>query len=436
MFTDKYIKAIKYTYPPCRIYEHGSDKGFGIQVSKNAKTFFIQYKSPISNKRRFMKMGSYPSTSLSSARKSCQIARELVDKGQDPQIERENEIRRQNATIKESKEQERIDRMTGSVDDLFDSYIRQLRKNGKRAAQDVELLYKKDIKPKLGKLKAKDVKPSEIREVIRNVYMRGAKIRASQVRTFLMAAYSHGIRSENDPTTNIESLFRLDFNPVRDIPVPAKPSVGERNLSNIEIYKLWHSLETTRMSLHMQVALKLLLATGGQRVEEVLGMRYSELDFDRQLWELAPIRTKNNKPHVVPLTDLSISIIKELSILQSDSDYVFPNRDNPNIPIPHRSLSKAVKRFSDKQIDSQSGIGRFTPRDLRRTVKSRMGELGISKEIRDILQNHARNDVSSKHYDRFDYLEPKRVAMNKWTEHLIHIIMDDVFQHNVIQIGR
>lgn len=46
----------------------------------------------------------------------------------------------------------------------------------------------------------------------------------------------------------------------------------------------------------------------------------------------------------------------------------------------------------------------FTARDLRRTCKTLMGEAGISKEIRDRIQNHALNDVSSKHYDRYDYL--------------------------------
>ncbi|MEY0164830.1 integrase, partial [Providencia rettgeri] len=60
----------------------------------------------------------------------------------------------------------------------------------------------------------------------------------------------------------------------------------------------------------------------------------------------------------------------------------------------------------------------FTARDLRRTCKTLMGEIGISKEIRDRIQNHALNDVSSKHYDRYDYLNEKRVALTKWEEKL------------------
>jgi hypothetical protein len=43
-----------------------------------------------------------------------------------------------------------------------------------------------------------------------------------------------------------------------------------------------------------------------------------------------------------------------------------------------------------------------------------MGAAGISKEIRDRIQNHALNYVSSKHYDRYDYLTEKRMALEIW----------------------
>ena len=56
----------------------------------------------------------------------------------------------------------------------------------------------------------------------------------------------------------------------------------------------------------------------------------------------------------------------------------------------------------------------FIGRDIRRTCKTLMGPLLISKELRDRIQNHAFNDVSSKHYDRHDYLEEKRNALELW----------------------
>ena len=51
-----------------------------------------------------------------------------------------------------------------------------------------------------------------------------------------------------------------------------------------------------------------------------------------------------------------------------------------------------------------------------------MGQIGISKEMRDRIQNHALTDVSTKHYDRYDYMTEKRQAMNKWSRKLGSII--------------
>ena len=50
-----------------------------------------------------------------------------------------------------------------------------------------------------------------------------------------------------------------------------------------------------------------------------------------------------------------------------------------------------------------------------------MGEIGIEKSIRDRIQNHALNDVSSKHYDRYDYLQEKKTALLVWEKYLIEL---------------
>ena len=67
-------------------------------------------------------------------------------------------------------------------------------------------------------------------------------------------------------------------------------------------------------------------------------------------------------------------------------------------------------------------IEKFVPRDLRRTFKTLTGKAGISKEIRDRLQNHALQDVSSLHYDRYDYLKEKRAAMDIWNDYFNDIL--------------
>ena len=52
--------------------------------------------------------------------------------------------------------------------------------------------------------------------------------------------------------------------------------------------------------------------------------------------------------------------------------------------------------------------------DVRRTAKTVLGQQGVAKDWRDRLHGHAMTDVSSKHYDRHDYLDEKRQAMAAW----------------------
>jgi hypothetical protein len=60
--------------------------------------------------------------------------------------------------------------------------------------------------------------------------------------------------------------------------------------------------------------------------------------------------------------------------------------------------------------------------------------------MRDRLQNHARGgDVSSRHYDRYDYLLEKRAAMARWSTYLDRIIAgtagEEPAHNNLIQLA-
>jgi len=62
-----------------------------------------------------------------------------------------------------------------------------------------------------------------------------------------------------------------------------------------------------------------------------------------------------------------------------------------------------------------------------------MGKAGISKELRDRIQNHSLTDVSSKHYDRYDYMKEKRHGLKVWNDYL-ELILDP--EKNVMRLDR
>ena len=63
-----------------------------------------------------------------------------------------------------------------------------------------------------------------------------------------------------------------------------------------------------------------------------------------------------------------------------------------------------------------------TNRDLRRTWKTLAGKAGVPKEIRDRIQNHALQDVSSRNYDRWTYMPEKRAGMEQWNKFVMEML--------------
>lgn len=403
-FTDLSIKALKPTGVPYRRYEAGADKGFGIQVSaKGAKTFFQFY--VIEGKRRFMRLGAYPDTSLFEARQLARNARKLTDQNIDPQV------------VAESKRQE--EKINGSVLQLFESYVEKMKTGGKRSFKEVRRCLMNDAYPHIGQMRAKDVRPHHIRNILFRLINRGSEVQSNRLRSYLFTAFKHGIYHDNDPkNVKADVKFMIETNPVESVPKDASvESVGHRALSFDEIASLWQG---DHLSLYHLMALRLIIVMGGQRSGEITEARISEFDFDQLVWVIPPERTKNKRYHLIPITPLVHDLIKAvIGFNGNDGDFLFPSRGNPsnNKPINKSTLSQSVIGYCKK-----TGMEKFTPKDLRRTVKTRMGEIGLKKDIRDRLQNHALTDVSSKHYDRYDYLPEKREALETWCNHINSII--------------
>ena len=96
---------------------------------------------------------------------------------------------------------------------------------------------------------------------------------------------------------------------------------------------------------------------------------------DKQI-ELPPERTKNGQPHIVPLSDQALSILREIDM--SDRTWVFGR----NLGSPFSGFSKGKT-----DLDAEANVEAWTIHDLRRTAATRMGDEGVLPHVVEAVLN-------------------------------------------------
>ncbi len=414
MLTSKQISSFKpknnHYYKWDKTNERGMGR-LGIHIIKSGTKVF-KFRFFVNEKAVFIKIGTFPQVSLSIAREKAKLYSLMLDKGLDPKDEIEKQQRAK-------EEQQKAESQKATLKDLFDSH-RDKKKAGEKRQADIDLeILEKEIYPYISPdTKAKDVTTEEIVCILRKIIDRGATTKSNKVRSILHAAFNYGLKHDNDPAKkSTVGKFDLSHNPVTAIPKQTEAEkVGNHFLEPEELFKLLYELEhrTHDLKMHQNARniMRLCFYLGGQRPNEVCSIKWSDINHQEMTVTLPGKITKNKRDLVIALTKSSYNLLTK-NQNTSQSEYVFPKTTDPSAPTPLNTISQAVGRYRER-----SGLRTFTARDFRRTFKTLTGHLGISKELRDRIQGHAMNDVSSKHYDRYDYLSEKREAMTLWCEYL------------------
>ena len=408
MFTMNSIKGLK---PKERQYELFEDSGekstgrLGVSVGSSGSKTFV-YRFYWNGKRQYIQLGKFPEMSLSMAREQVKIFGGQLKSGRNPKNELKNEM-----LAKEMQEVAEAEK--GSIKQLIDGYVFKMQMDGKRTHLDVKRRLEKDVYQVIPPAtKAKDVTSLHVKQILINMIQRGAVVQSNRVRSYLHAAFQYGLKSDFDPMGNHEQIiFGLSMNPVAIVPRQAQAEKpGDNWLKKNELCQLMESFSlANKVSRMVQELLRLCVYTGGQRPYELASSQWKSINWQENTLLITSEISKNKREHLVPLTDSSVQILKFLKENSTESNFIFPQRDGLK-PFRTDSFAQAIGYYREQFPD----FPYFVARDIRRTCKTLMGELGISKELRDRIQNHAFQDVSSKHYDRYDYLSEKRVALEKW----------------------
>jgi len=204
----------------------------------------------------------------------------------------------------------------------------------------------------------------------------------------------------------------IAMSPAAGVERPHREVARERVLDDDELRRLWRACEDEGP---FGAALRLMILTGTRR-NEVSAMPWEELHENRQLWLLPAERTKNDRPHAIPLPTQARAIIESRPQING-SAFVFTIDGRR----PIVGWAK-VKR----EISIKAGLNPKSWRlhDLRRTCASGMQRLGTPVPVVEKALNHVsgtfRGIVAT--YQRHTYAEEIRVALQAWADHVEELV--------------
>jgi integrase len=188
------------------------------------------------------------------------------------------------------------------------------------------------------------------------------------------------------------------------------PAQRNRVLGDEELRQVWTAAKLTPYPYGPLI--RLLILTG-QRRDEIAGARWGDIDLDGALLTIGPERMKAGKAHAVPLTRSAVEILQGLPRFEI-GDFVFSGQTGAK---PFSGFSKAKMRL-DRLT---GGIAPYTLHDLRRTVRTRLAELGISPFIGELVIGHTQKGVHAV-YDLHRYTGEKRDALERWERRLLAVV--------------
>ena len=312
------------------------------------------------------------------------------------------------------KERMAMARRTATLGKLMDAYCEHLQSQGKPSFKQAVPAIRRHIKepfPELWNAPAADLAPTDLTRILRLMVDNGLLGHANKVRSYIRAAYAAACNAPLNARAP-ESLRELHIttNPARDLAViQGSRTTRDQVLSLDELRCFWRRLTAT--DSHGAAIIRFYMLTGAQRFEQ-LARATTEDIHDGCLTLLDPKgRREKARRHVLPLLPEAVTAMNEIA----------PHRIGPYLitlngghsACDNSATTPHLKKIASAMIEAGEVQKSFSFGVLRRTVETRLAAAGVTSDVRGHLQSHGLGGVQTRHYDRHDYLEEKRLALEK-----------------------
>lgn len=351
----------------------------------------------IHGRRREMGLGPYPRTSLKEARQEADKWRRVSKQGLDPIKQRQSDIRAA---------ERNMHLLSDVARDAFESRKAELKGEGKagRWFSPLEL----HILPKLGKVPVSEIDQRDIRDTLAPIWHEKASTAQKamdRLRICMRHAAALGLDVDIQATEKAKALLGKQRHKVQNLPA----------LHWRDVPAFYQSLNEGTIT---ELALRLLILTAVRSAP----LRFLHLDqIESDVWTIPAEAMKGRKDATrdfrVPLSSEALAVIDQVRPFARDG-FLFPG-------VRRGVISDATM---SKYMDRRGFVER--PHGFRSSFRDWTAEATKTpRDVAEICLGHVSGGAVELAYRRTDYLEQRRVLMERWGQH-VHAA-----KSKVIQIG-
>ena len=385
--SDVKIRNCKPIKKPLKLFDGGGL--FLLVTTKGGKLWRMKYR--FDGKEKLLALGSYPEISLFDARHRRDEARMQLAHGIDPGAVRKAQ---KQAVTEETETFEVIARE-------WHTKFSPTWTPGHASA--IEGRLERDLFPWIGKRPITEIKAPDLLTVLRRVEDRGALESAHRIRTIAGQVFRYALatgRAERDPSVDLRG---------------ALPQPGEKHHAAItdpkEVAPLLRAIDGYHGHFVVKCALRLapiLFVRPG----ELRHAEWAEINLDESVWNIPASKMKMKEPHLVPLSNQAVDILKELKPLTGTGRYVFPSMRSVTKTMSENTINAALRYMGyDKETMTGHGF-----RAMARTILDEV--LQVRPDFIEHQLAHAVRDPNGRAYNRTAHLVERRKMMQTWADYL------------------
>ncbi|MES2695068.1 MAG: integrase arm-type DNA-binding domain-containing protein [Verrucomicrobiota bacterium] len=383
--TDVKVRNSKAREKPYKLSDGG---GLFLQIQPAGSKWW-RYKYRFAGKEKLLALGTYPDVSLSDARERHVQARKALAAGNDPGEVKKEAKRRSLLTAENSFEAVGREWHTKCL-------AKWTMTHGKQILRRLEA----DIFPKIGARPVAAITAPEILEMARDIEARGAKDiarravqRCGQILNFAIATG----RAERNPAPALVGALE------------AREKKHHAYLREGDLPQFLRTLDGYQGEPLTRLALRLLVLTF-VRTTELRAATWSEINWEKAQWRIPAERMKMRDPHIVPLSQQAVAILREIQSHSGGRETVFPNQAKRSGCMSQNTLIYGLYRMGYHT--------RATVHGFRATASTILNENGFAPDVIERQVAHGERNGVRAAYNHAQYLPERTKMMQWWADYL------------------